>query len=1080
MTKDWIRDYVDVGDFEGLFVEELGWDRPARGGRAMTVALDQGTFVVSESANYRGVGVWSCSALPSGQAQRAIDKALSKESAERVVIFRDDNRQVWRWPQARDAAGAGSPRLVSHEHVVGRPNEALRQRLQFVRLDFDEDLTVLEVVRRLRKAFDSDKVTKSFYSSFAKQHRDLTGAIAGIQVSDEEAKPERRWYGSILLNRLMFIYFMQRKGFLDGDVDYLRNRLNRIRSIKRPESFYEFYKDFLIPLFHEGLGADETARRIGDPVIAELLGDIPYVNGGIFSVHPLEVANEIHVPDEAFEAVFDFFDQWQWHLDDRPTGNPGEINPDVLGYIFEQFVNNREEAVKGDGSANANADKGAYYTKEDVTGYMTANTLVPVFLERLVSGGGVNPWRLLSSDPDRYIWSSVRHGEDVALPSAIETERNLWPRPTWGAMEVPEEFGLPGESWWEVDDRRRHAEDLRDMARRGDLDSVEKCICHNIDLETLAMDVVDALDNPEDVLLAWQTLSELRVVDPTCGSGAFLFASLKTLHRLYGAVYEAVAIHAKTSKMPALREIVLAAERHPNLDYFLLKHAALGNLYGVDLMPEAVEIARLRLFLKLIAQVDDRADIEPLPDLEFNIRCGNVLVGALSSDDIRDHLDVLNYPESDKIEAAAAEVAAAYRVFAEAQEAGNYSDLSSAKATLAGLSSAAKERLDQWWWSHERKDPTLSSFQARVNPFHWMIEFPGVIESGGFDVVLGNPPYVGPSKVPYRYEGFSTDDCPDIYAPCLERAATITAPAGRLSMIVPISSQFGADFAPLRSMLKARFPGLWIATFDRRPDSLFGGTVGVRNAIWTCGPDPDAGTWVTRTHRWPLEFRPVLFESIRYTRSNDLLMSQGWLRLSSPRFASILTSVLAKGGGTVADVVSRTGKYSLGFKGNALYYLSVFLEPPPVVEPDGSPGVPTMMGRLNFDSESDRDAALAILLSKFAFVWWGISSDNLNVTVSGLASTPVNPRALTADGFASLERLGRLLAREMPKHMSSTVYRRRKVSRYVVSALAPLIEEVDAVLAAELGYADQKSELELAYAGLFKGQVDEDDGSEPL
>src|SRR5690606_30905049 len=111
------------------------------------------------------------------------------------------------------------------------------------------------------------------------------------------------WYSSLLLNRLMFIYFMQRKEFLNGDQNYLRNSLRAVRDLQGPDRFYDFYRDFLIPLFHEGLGSDHAPRV--SPELAEVLGDVPYVNGGIFALHPLEDEYEIRVPDETFEKIFD-------------------------------------------------------------------------------------------------------------------------------------------------------------------------------------------------------------------------------------------------------------------------------------------------------------------------------------------------------------------------------------------------------------------------------------------------------------------------------------------------------------------------------------------------------------------------------------------------------------------------------------------------------------------------------------------------------------------------------------------------------------------------------------------------------
>ena len=120
--------------------------------------------------------------------------------------------------------------------------------------------------------------------------------------------------------------------------------------------------------------------------LTALIGKVPYLNGGIFDPHALERDNrEVNIPDNAFQQVFDFFDQYQWHLDDRPTGNDNEINPDVLGYIFEKYVNQKQ--------------MGAYYTKEDITGYVARNTVIPRLLEMAQAG---MPYRLRA--PTAAMW----------------------------------------------------------------------------------------------------------------------------------------------------------------------------------------------------------------------------------------------------------------------------------------------------------------------------------------------------------------------------------------------------------------------------------------------------------------------------------------------------------------------------------------------------------------------------------------------------------------------------------------------------------------------------------------------------
>ena len=190
-----------------------------------------------------------------------------------------------------------------------------------------------------------------------------------------------------------------------------------MRTIHGKDRFQSFYRLFLLRLFHQGLGQPEADRS---PELAALLGRVPYLNGGLFDVHDLERDNpEIQIPDAAFEQIFDFFDAYQWHLDDRPLHEDKEINPDVLGYIFEKYINQKQ--------------MGAYYTKEDITGYISRNAIIPFLFEQakkhcpiaFTPGGGV--WRLLSDNPDRYFYEAVRHGVtyDIHRREALTGEREL-------------------------------------------------------------------------------------------------------------------------------------------------------------------------------------------------------------------------------------------------------------------------------------------------------------------------------------------------------------------------------------------------------------------------------------------------------------------------------------------------------------------------------------------------------------------------------------------------------------------------------------------------------------------------------
>jgi hypothetical protein len=95
---------------------------------------------------------------------------------------------------------------------------------------------------------------------------------------------------SVMINRLMFLYFIQAKSFLNGDQDYLRNKLKESRDRKKDG----YYRDFLCPLFFEGFARKKEERSAA---VNKLLGAIPYLNGGLFQRHQIEETAREEDPD---------------------------------------------------------------------------------------------------------------------------------------------------------------------------------------------------------------------------------------------------------------------------------------------------------------------------------------------------------------------------------------------------------------------------------------------------------------------------------------------------------------------------------------------------------------------------------------------------------------------------------------------------------------------------------------------------------------------------------------------------------------------------------------------------------------
>lgn len=1054
-------DLVNAGKWRELFIEELGWSLPSL--KPVMIPLpepdEEYEVVCAEVAQYKGIRVWLCRDLLDARTQRYVDKEIKNYSTERLIIFAGETEQVWRWPQSSDNHGRGKTRLLSHRHTTGRENEALEQRLAMIEIKVTESPSIIEVLRRLRAAFDADRITKAFYDKFSKRHEALVRAIDGLPVYEPEKtiedkktkNQERKWYSSLLLNRLMFIYFLQRKGFMDNDRNYLGNRLHQVKEMRGEGRFFEFYSDFLIPMFHNGLG--EPGLAIKDPAIKTLVGDIPYINGGIFAVHELESTyGNIHIADEVFQEIFSLFDGYQWHLDDRPTGNPNEINPDVLGHIFEQFINQKQ--------------MGAYYTKEDVTHFMTSSTLLPVLLERIQKQVGSNPWSYVSAEPTRYVWESVSYGLDIEYPEKIRDQAESVRRPSWNE-KAPDEWALPGETWWEVDRRHRNYERIVVAAQAGEINTADASVTANIDLETLALDVIDGLDTPGDVVEVWNILSDLKVVDPTCGSGAFLFAALKILLDLYDAILDAARAHAVTSNEKSLTDLVAEADSHPNQHYYILKHATLHNLYGVDIMKEATEIARLRLFLKLVAAIDSREDLEPLPDLDFSIKPGNILVGAHTVDEVADAADLISQQDVlDQAKAAGEVVADAYETFREVSEVGDEKAIKIARKSLSSALTSARMAINRTYFGGQSVGMlTLDEWVQTHVPFHWFIEFPEVFANGGFDVVIGNPPYIAKSRVTaYKFTGFKTTDLPDIYAPCTERASQITRADGRMSLIIPISAQFGNEYVKLRSCLEKRFGTLWVSAFQERPAALF--QVKLRNTILIgAGTGGVSGIHSTLTHSWVDHYRSHLFPTLSYSWVPLETHLPNWPRTSGEAMTEMLEA-LASRGNLSASLTARS-QYTVGFKKTATYFLTAYTKSPITYDVESHAPVPLNEGVLAAVSREDQLAVCAVLNSKLGFLWWSFTGDCFNVTKSTMSSVPVAISSLTQDQRARLVSLGASIEEALPSVRSWDRNAGKYVGGYAIPELRRLTDQVDVLLAEASGVSGAIEELEYAHARMF-------------
>ena len=535
-TKTLLQEF----DFQTLFREELGWINP-KNKQTISFQTKEGLFYRKAIAELSGATVFEISSsdgtIPESKIRQIISAELQKISFEHILIFIDSNRSqsIWRWLKKHDKKTL--PR--EHYYSRGQTGDSFISKLSGLLVDLSEienDITITDVAKKIQKALDIERVTKRFYKDYQQQFIDFLPLIEGI---DNEL--DKRWYASVILNRLMFIYFLQKKGFIDrNNLDYLYSKLRVCQNVYGEN---KFYSEFLKRLFFEGFAKPELERS---SETQKILGKIKYLNGGLFLKHKIEEKYpNIYIPDVAFENLLrsdspkGLFEQFSWSLDDTPGGKDDEINPAVLGYIFEKYINQKAY--------------GAYYTRTEITEYLCEQTVYKLILD------------------------SVNH--------------------------------KPAGS---VDNSGTNFIDLLFF------DTIEELMLG------LTSDICRKLIYGENAVLV-----NLSLLDPACGSGAFLVAAMKTLINVYSSIFGRIEFLGDQELINWKAKI---HADHPSISYFIKKQIITNNLYGVDIMEEATEIAKLRLFLALVSSAHHIDDLEPLPNIDFNIMSGNSLIRMMRVD----------------------------------------------------------------------------------------------------------------------------------------------------------------------------------------------------------------------------------------------------------------------------------------------------------------------------------------------------------------------------------------------------------------------------------------------------------------
>ncbi|GAA3603860.1 class I SAM-dependent DNA methyltransferase [Marihabitans asiaticum] len=329
---------TEARDYQRLFLQDLHWSAPDH--PPVVYDHDGDSVTASNVSSYKGLRVWAINEKPESKLEAEIDRLLAQNSTDRIVIFYDDETQVWRWPARRVTGNSTATRLSRHRHTTGSADPTFAAKLDGIRLPHDRGLNVNEVVAKVREAFDieAQNETKAASKLMARMYTAMTDAYTDGRTS----AAERDHQISVTLARLLFLMF-------GDDTDMWRPNLFRDYIYNHTNQDGSDIGQRITDLFAH-LDTSDTDRA----ATSEPLADFPYVNGGIFEE---AIALPPSMTAEFRTVVLEACDR-DW----------AAISPAIFGSMFQSV---RDPETR--------RQLGEHYTSEE----NILKTLDPLFLDEL-------------------------------------------------------------------------------------------------------------------------------------------------------------------------------------------------------------------------------------------------------------------------------------------------------------------------------------------------------------------------------------------------------------------------------------------------------------------------------------------------------------------------------------------------------------------------------------------------------------------------------------------------------------------------------------------------------------------------
>ena len=611
-------------------------------------------------------------------------KTFNKECSLIAFYSREDNGADWRFSYVKIEHQAfrddkGKVKIKDEftparrcSYLVGEHENsytAARQLLPLLERDFANPR-----MAEIEAAFSIEKVTDEFFEQYKLLYLKLSVHLEGqplfLQVSGEEPSHSVARFAKKLLGQIVFLYFLQKKGWLGvakddrwgaGSRRFMRDRFGIVADEEK-----NYYRDFLQYLFYEALAKERKDQD--DPGYYHRFDcKIPFLNGGLFEAdYDLQI-DAIDLPNSLFHnreknkggdegtGILDVFDRYNFTIkEDEPLEKEVAVDPEMLGKVFENMLDVTERKSKG-----------AFYTPREIVHYMCQESLIH-YLDTVLNS-------------DVPVYNEIGSNQASLFGNEALTGQLQLTEETCGVKISKEDIETLIHKGYLFIDHDKVAFQREERIVKGE----QKTTGYTLKLPESVRKNAQLID---------KKLAAIRACDPAIGSGAF---PVGLLHEIVTARL-ALAEHLE----------------HPQTAYALKRHTIRESLYGVDLDQSAIDIARLRLWLSLIVDEEDYSTIEALPNLDYKIVRGNSLIGW-PRDGLKDDI-ASNLIEDMKFD-----------FYEETEELKR-------KEKRKAIDFRLQEFLKQ-----------AEQYTGYTVDFDFELFFSEVWhKQGGFDIVIGNPPYV--------------------------------------------------------------------------------------------------------------------------------------------------------------------------------------------------------------------------------------------------------------------------------------------------------------------------------------------------